>query len=787
MSALIEGYSYDIFISYRQNDNKYDGWVTRFVTDLKKELEATVKDRLNVFFDENPEDGLLETHSVDKSIADKLKCLIFIPVISQTYCDPKSYAWNYEFRVFNRSLDEDPLGRNVRLSNDNVAGRVLPVRIHELDPEDEDAIEAELGEKLRSIDFIYRSAGVNRPLRPDEDHPGNNYYKISYRDQINKVANAVKDILNALKKKNLSPQDSAVEHLKSYAPSKPGTSRLKKLVLAGTFITIILAGTAIFWFTGRGKSSGQQAKSIAVLPFRNDSPSDSNTYFINGIMEEVLNNLQKIEDVRIISRTSVEQYRDSPKTIPQIGRELGVNYIVEGSGQRYGNSFRVNVKLIRAKRETNLWGRQYEQLIRKPEDIVNVQTTIAQSIVSELKGTITPDEKMLMEKIPTSDLKAYDHYQKGRDALAGFWIDVNNTELLFRAEQHFKNALNTDPKFAHAILGQAEVLWNYKIYLNRQNVLDSVLMLTEIALSYDDKIAEAFLLKGWCYEDSGQSDRALVEFNKAIDLNPNNWKAYYSLADLYDFADPVKSLEYLRKAEFLTYGSAEIPTLLRHMGGQLLITGHIDKASDYFYKAFEIDGDSAIYYSCLGGIEHNVGNFEKAIEFYARALRHKHSYTEVLHNLAVFNQFLGRNVESLKYYRELESRNAMNFNMHRMGYSLIVNGQNNEGNEYLRRHIGQCDEVISRGGRPDLLAFSYYDLAGVYAFMGDRENAYENLKNFAKGKNSFLFLVTMLKHDPLFNKIRNESEFRDIVRKTEERYARVHADAGAWIAKQENF
>src|SRR5512133_373134 len=102
MPGLLDGFTYDIFISYRQNDNKYDGWVSEFVANLKKELEATIKEKLTVYFDENPLDGLLETHSVDQSLQDKLRCLIFIPVISQTYCDINGYAWKYEFCVFNK-------------------------------------------------------------------------------------------------------------------------------------------------------------------------------------------------------------------------------------------------------------------------------------------------------------------------------------------------------------------------------------------------------------------------------------------------------------------------------------------------------------------------------------------------------------------------------------------------------------------------------------------------------------------------------------------------------------
>ena len=108
MASIIPGYEFDVFISYRQKDNKYDGWVTEFVDYLKHELGATFKEEVNVYFDFNQQDGLLETHDVDASLKDKLKCLVFIPVISRTYCDTKSYAWENEFKAFIELASQDP-------------------------------------------------------------------------------------------------------------------------------------------------------------------------------------------------------------------------------------------------------------------------------------------------------------------------------------------------------------------------------------------------------------------------------------------------------------------------------------------------------------------------------------------------------------------------------------------------------------------------------------------------------------------------------------------------------
>src|SRR5674476_906605 len=119
MTSLIQGFEYDIFISYRQKDNKGDKWVSEFVDALKDELEATFKEEVSVYFDINPHDGLLETHDVDASLKEKLKCLVFIPIISQTYCDSKSYAWAHEFKAFIELATKDQFGLKVKLPGGN--------------------------------------------------------------------------------------------------------------------------------------------------------------------------------------------------------------------------------------------------------------------------------------------------------------------------------------------------------------------------------------------------------------------------------------------------------------------------------------------------------------------------------------------------------------------------------------------------------------------------------------------------------------------------------------------
>ena len=442
--AILPNFENDIFISYRHNDNR-SGWVTEFVAALQEELAATLKEPLSVYFDTNPHDGLLETHNVDKSLEGKLKCLIFIPIISQTYCDSKSFAWQHELVAFNKLAKEDQFGRDIRLAGGNIASRILPIKIHDLDIEDKALLENELGGVLRAIEFIYNSAGVNRPLNLS-DNPDKNLNKTYYRDQINKVANSVKEIINAIKKYN--QQDGEVH--KEIVKAKP--ERLKnlkpKIIIISTIILALIV-LGYFIIPKLSKSSKPVEKSIAVLPFINDSPDKENAYFINGIMDEIINNLQKISEFsRVLPRTSVEQFRGGTRpSIPEIAKKLNVNYIVQGSGQKYGNKFVLRVQLIAAHNEKQLWGKPYKQEIHETSDMINIESQIAQSIAAELKATMTPDEKQRIEKIPTNNLTAYDFYLKGND--------YNSKDDIPHAIDMYSKAIQEDSSFIAAYAQRA--------------------------------------------------------------------------------------------------------------------------------------------------------------------------------------------------------------------------------------------------------------------------------------------------------------------------------------------
>jgi len=230
-------------------------------------------------------------------------------------------------------------------------------------------------------------------------------------DKLNKEEKVSSHIITSMH--SLNSLSTYGAHPKDFDPEqvKPVINNLSIIVkwylkYKGISITVKTKEEEKVEITVAGKQvteDDKHEKSVAVLPFRNDSHDEENTYFINGLMEEILNNLQKIKDLRVISRTSVEQYRNQTKTIPEIAKELGVNYIVEGSAQKYGNSFRLRTQLIMAAKENHLWGESYQQKITEVEDIFIVQSQIAEKIAQELKVIITPEEKQLIEKIPTKN------------------------------------------------------------------------------------------------------------------------------------------------------------------------------------------------------------------------------------------------------------------------------------------------------------------------------------------------------------------------------------------------
>jgi adenylate cyclase len=519
MVSIIQGYEYDIFISYRQKDNKGDRWVSEFVDALKTELESTFKEEISVYFDINPHDGLLETHDVNASLKEKLKCLIFIPIISQTYCDSKSFAWQYELVAFNKMAKEDQFGRDIKLSSGNFASRILPAKIHDLDAEDKALLENELGGVLRSIEFIYKSAGVNRPLRTNEDHPQDNLNKTYYRDQINKVANAVKEIITAIKKHDL--QDGEVS--KEVIRVKPGHPKiLKAKIITGSLLVLVFIALGYFLIPKLSKSSELVEKSIAVLPFENMSNDPEQEFFSDGMSEEIINMLAQVPGLKVAGRTSSFTFKGKNQDMRTIGKQLNVSHILEGSVRKSGNKIRITAQLIKVADGYHLWSEKYD---RQLEDIFDIQDEISLAILNAIKIKLFGAAKEAVLKKHTDNPEAYQLYLQGL-FYYNKWAGADNFN---KAIDYFKAAIKIEPDYALAYyyIASSYGTLSFYNYLPPEKCLPQMNQATQQFLKFADESAEKHLALADMESDFAA---ATIEFKKAIELNPNNADAHVSFA-----------------------------------------------------------------------------------------------------------------------------------------------------------------------------------------------------------------------------------------------------------------
>ena len=343
----------------------------------RRSLEATFKEEISVYFDINPHDGLLETHDVDASLKDKLKCLVFIPIISRTYCDPKSFAWEHEFKAFVEQASQDKYGLKVKLPNGNVGNRVFPVRIHDLDPDDFKLCESVLGGVLRGVEFIYKEPGVNRSLSP-KDHEEKNLNNTNYRNQINKVALAVKEIISGLKaepvdrtKEKIQQRESLEEIKKEETKEvkkEAAKSPERKLLFAGIILAVLIIIAAVLTYPKifkqntleKLRSSGERI-SVAVTPFQNMTNDTTWNVWQNCIQENLISYLSNSEELQTFQSESVNSIIQSknltnyasltPSVANVISLKLDANVCIYGNIQKDGAIIRINAKIIDSQTE----------------------------------------------------------------------------------------------------------------------------------------------------------------------------------------------------------------------------------------------------------------------------------------------------------------------------------------------------------------------------------------------------------------------------------------------------
>jgi TolB-like protein len=356
--------------------------------------------------------------------------------------------------------------------------------------------------------------------------------------------------------------------------------RVWLLAAAGLIISALAVGGYWLWHPWRNTSTAKSitastasepptsappavpAKSIAVLPLENLSRDPDNAYFAEGIQNEILTRLATVRDLKVISRTSTARYKSKPDNLKTVAQELGVSTILEGAVQKAGDKVRVNVQLIDARADTHLWGKSYD---RDLKDVLGVESEVSQEIADALRANLSPSESRALASVRTPDTEAYDLFLRGeyefRQAESSQVADAYD-----RADTFYRQALARDPNFAEAAAELARNrLWrHWYISSLAPGELEEVKSIIDRALTLAPNSPEAHVALGlFFYWGHRQYETALTEFNRTLELRPNNTLARQYSASVYRRRGEWEgSLAGFQRAEELDPRAAWIPTAI---------------------------------------------------------------------------------------------------------------------------------------------------------------------------------------------------------------------------------
>jgi TolB-like protein/Tfp pilus assembly protein PilF len=359
----------------------------------------------------------------------------------------------------------------------------------------------------------------------------------------------------------------------------------------------------------------EERPSVAVLPFANRSAKEDDAFFVDGIHDDLLSHISKIGSIKIISRTSVLQYRDTTKTIPQIAEELGVATVLEGGVQRAGEQVRINVQLIDARTDEHLWSEIYDRQL-SAANIFTIQSEIATAIAKALQAALSPEEQDRLQAVPTENLAALEAYFHGKQRMA-----KRTSGALAEAVEYFQQAIELDPDFALAYVGLADSYLLQVIYsgLPNDEVFPKVEAAIDKALELDDQLGEAYASLGSIKQQMNDFQDAEVAYKRALELNPNYATAHHWYTTLLGrLGRSEEALARIRKAQELDPLSAIINL---SVGSALSTLGRFDEALAQYKKVIEIDpalphgpefiGD--IYWAVSGQLDEAAGWYRQAI------------------------------------------------------------------------------------------------------------------------------------------------------------------------------
>jgi adenylate cyclase len=400
------------------------------------------------------------------------------------------------------------------------------------------------------------------------------------------------------------------------------------------------------------KISGKEERpSIAVLPFNNMSGDSEQEYFSDGITEDIITDLSQISGLSVVARHTAFTYKNRPVNVQEVGRELGVAYVLEGSVRKAGGRVRVTGQLINSTNGNHVWADRFD---RELTDIFAIQDEITHAIVEQLKVKLHPQERKSIAQAPTDNIEAYTYYLKGRD-----FLNRRSKRYLQLARQMFAKAVELDPMYARAYAGMADCDSYLYMTYHEKVAMEKVLATTEKALALDPNLAEAHASRGVALSAGQRYEEAKDEFEKALALNPDSYEAHYfyarsnfaqgkvdRAAALFERAAEIKPDDYqvpcllvgiykslgrrqdaknaarkgveLAERELILHPEDSRPAQLG--AGAWFLLGEKERAREWTARSLTIDPDdlvaqynAACSYSRLGDIDTALGLLEKCL------------------------------------------------------------------------------------------------------------------------------------------------------------------------------
>jgi len=482
---------------------------------------------------------------------------------------------------------------------------------------------------------------------------------------------------------------------------------------------VIIAGAvaASLFFFGRYTSSKQGAemseKSIAVLPFENRSEDKANVYFAEGVQDEILTRLSKIADLKVTSRTSTEHYKSAPKNLAEIAKQLGVAHILEGSVQKNGDAVRVNVQLIKAAEDSQVWAETFD---RKLTDIFSVESDVAKAIADQLRAHITRQEERVIAAKPTKNIEAYDAYLRGRY----FW-NKRTSDGIKHAIEHFQQSIERDPDFAlgHAGLADSYIALTFYNFAAPHETMPKAKESAIKALALDDTLAEAHaslahILMNYDWNWSA----AEKEFKRGIEVPPEcatgrSWYAIHCLTATGRFEQAVQEM---KKALELEPASLVMNTF---MGATLYYAGRYDEAIDQCRKTIEMDPNFAVVHWHLGMAYEQKQALDAATEEFKKAI-------------------------------------ALSGGSPLMKATLVRACAESQKKHEANQMLNELNELSKQQ------YVSAYEVATIYVALGNNEQAFQLLE---KGYAEHSFHLVYLNVSPQFKPIRSDRRFQDLMQR----------------------